>query len=338
MLRPKVSVIIPMYNCERYIKKCLDSLLEQSVSEYEVIIVNDGSTDGSEKLVSDYICTHRASYFRLISKTNGGISSARNVGIENANGKWLTFVDADDWVESDYLKSMLEPVEKEPADFCIAGYRKYFEDSGEMKDCYAPQNCSCMREKAINKIYFPAPFARMYSRSIVMDNGLRFDERLRVGEDQAFNFNYLCYVKRCLLINVRYYIYRIHSNSITKKSTSPLVRKHSFEPVKRFWQSFSDTSIVKNAFLESRYLSQSMFDSLLWDVICEILEGNRGVDILNDPIASYIVDHYKSNNVTKEKLFTFLLKKRLSFLLEIIVKVYYDTRLHTLLKKFYHAH
>lgn len=339
MPQPKVSVIIPMYNCERYIEKCLESLLMQSASEYEVLIINDGSTDRSESLVKDFIDNNGAKHFRLISKANGGISSARNVGIEEACGDWITFVDADDWVERDFLKSMLDPLENSEADFCISGYYKYFEDTGEIKACYAPQNCCCSRDAAIGVIYYAAPFARMYSRAIVMKKGVRCDERILVGEDRTFNFEYLSHVKTCVMVNERQYIYRIHSSSISYKDVAPSKRKYSFESARRLWLSFSDPSIIENAFRESRYLSESIFDALLWDIICSVLEKDKSlVDVDNDPAARYIVDNYQANGAsTKEKVFVFLLKHRLWLLMEIIAKLYYGKRLRRILKRMFHT-
>ena len=339
MSDPKVSVVIPMYNCERYILKCLNSLLVQSISEYEVIIVNDGSTDNSERLVVTFIDTCKAKNFRLISKTNGGISSARNVGIEEASGDWLTFVDADDWVERDFLKSMLASVENTNADFCISGYFKYFEDTGKKQACYSPENNCCTRDIAIEKIYYNAPISRMYSRTICMRNGVRFDERLHVGEDCAFNFDYLCYARTCVMINERQYIYRINLNSITHRNIDPERRKYSFESAKRFWTSFSNSAIIEKAFHTNRYLAESIFGALLWDVICSLLEKDKKnyLNIKKDPIAEYIIDNYEPKSSYKEKLFVFCLKHRLTLLLQVTVKLYYGKHLRTFWKKLFHT-
>lgn len=340
MINPKVTVIIPLYNCERYIEKCLESLLLQSASEYEVLIINDGSTDRSEKLVADFINNNGSKHFRMITKANGGVASARNVGIEFARGDWLTFVDADDWVDRDFLKSMLDSLENTNADFCISGYSKYFEDTGKIKECYAPQNGHCTRDTAICAIYYQAPISRMYSRMIVTKNNVRFNENLHIGEDRAFNFDYLCHVKTCVMVNERQYFYRIHSSSATHKDIEQTKRKHSFESARRFWLSFSDVSVIENAFQESRYLSESLFDALLWDFICSVLEKNKSlIDVNNDPIARYIVDNYRANDYSsREKLFVFLLKHRLDFLIGVIIKVYYDKRFRTIWKKFFHPY
>jgi hypothetical protein len=131
------------------------------------------------------------------------------------------------------------------------------------------------------------------------------------------------------MVNERQYIYRIHSSSISYKDVAPSKRKYSFESARRLWLSFSDPSIIENAFRESRHLSESIFDDLLWDIICSVLEKDKSlVDVDNDPAARYIVDNYQANGAsTKEKVFVFLLKHRLWLLMEIIAKLYYGKRL-----------
>ena len=100
-----ISVIIPIYNCERLLSRCLDSILTQSYNDFEVLLVNDGSTDGTANVCKEYV-EKTEGKFRYIEKVNGGVSSARNIGINNANGEYICFVDADDYVHQDYLKCL----------------------------------------------------------------------------------------------------------------------------------------------------------------------------------------------------------------------------------------
>ena len=130
---PYVSIIIPVYNVEKYILECLESVIGQTYNDYEVIIVNDGSDDISDLLISNFIVENKADKFRLITKENGGVSSARNVGLDVAKGEWVTFIDGDDWVEPDYLKVLVDCLRQYPSDLCIGGYQAFDEDSSEFE-------------------------------------------------------------------------------------------------------------------------------------------------------------------------------------------------------------
>ena len=118
-----VSIIIPVCNLEKYIRKCLQSVLDQTFHNYEVIVINDGSQDKSQDIIEEFIETNHLSNFKLINKKNGGLSAARNDGMSQAEGKWITFIDGDDWIEPNYLFAMMEALEKHPSDLCYAGYR-----------------------------------------------------------------------------------------------------------------------------------------------------------------------------------------------------------------------
>ena len=103
---PLISIIVPVYNVEKYLKKCLDSILSQTYKNFEVIIVNDGSPDNSQKIIDEY--KKKDKRIIVLEKENGGLSSARNYGIEHANGKYISFVDADDYIEKDYVEKLYD--------------------------------------------------------------------------------------------------------------------------------------------------------------------------------------------------------------------------------------
>jgi glycosyltransferase involved in cell wall biosynthesis len=118
MQKPKVSVVIPNYNSEDYIHRCIDSLLNQSFKDFELIIIDDGSTDNSGMIADHYASTH--SCVKVIHQANSGVSAARQVGLTAARGKYVTFVDPDDWVEPDMLQCLVGKAEQEDVDilFC----------------------------------------------------------------------------------------------------------------------------------------------------------------------------------------------------------------------------
>ena len=110
---PKFSVIVPVYNTEKYLRKCIDSILNQSYDDYEIIIVNDGSTDSSKKIINEY-CKTFSSKIKGVHKKNGGLSDARNKGVKKACGDYLLFVDSDDYIEKNLLKTLSKKLKDEP--------------------------------------------------------------------------------------------------------------------------------------------------------------------------------------------------------------------------------
>ena len=122
---PKISIIIPVYNTQNYVLACLESIVAQTFRDYEVIIVNDGSTDNSESLISQFITERDLKNFILITQENKGLCAARNTGLSHARGEWIAFVDSDDWMGPDYLTDMIQAVDGKDADFCLTRFQAY---------------------------------------------------------------------------------------------------------------------------------------------------------------------------------------------------------------------
>ena len=122
--KPKISIIIPVYNAEKYISRCLDSVITQDYTNLEIICINDGSKDKSLAILQDY--AQKDSRIIVISQSNQGAASARNYGLSVATGKYISFIDADDWVRADYLESLYKLQKSESADMVICEYEKNF--------------------------------------------------------------------------------------------------------------------------------------------------------------------------------------------------------------------
>lgn len=122
MQNPKVSIIVPVYNVEKYLKKCLNSLINQTLIDIEIICVNDGSTDNSEKILQQF--AKQDSRVKILSQQNKGQSVARNVAIENATGDYLGFVDSDDWVDLDYFEKLYNRAKEFECDIACAGFKR----------------------------------------------------------------------------------------------------------------------------------------------------------------------------------------------------------------------
>ena len=122
MSNPTVSVIIPVYNAQEGIKQCIDSLLNQSFTDFEIILINDGSTDNSLEVIKKYAADN--DFIRVIDKENEGVAKTRNKGIQLANGKYIVFIDNDDFVDSDYLERFYNEIDQEQLDIVLGGYKR----------------------------------------------------------------------------------------------------------------------------------------------------------------------------------------------------------------------
>lgn len=177
------SVIIPAYNAEKTIERCLDSLLPQLPEDGEIILVDDGSVDRTLDICKEYTC--RSDQLRVISKANGGVSSARNAGLDAAQGTYILFVDSDDIVTSDYFQQLRKATENEP-DFVV-----FHMDDRSLKNrletlCAEQTETRRILGKAMRRQLLNCIWAKAFRRSIISENSLRFDERLSIGEDKVF--------------------------------------------------------------------------------------------------------------------------------------------------------
>ena len=125
-----ISIIVPIYNVENYLRQCLDSIVSQTYQNFECLLINDGSSDNSADICREYI--EKDSRFRYFEKENVGVSSARNLGIERSKGQYITFIDSDDWVDSEYLEVLYRALIEEKADIAISTYKQFNMDD----NCY----------------------------------------------------------------------------------------------------------------------------------------------------------------------------------------------------------
>lgn len=204
---PGVSIIIPIYNAALYLSRCLDSLLSQSVHEWEAILVDDGSTDESGKLIDSYAA--KDARFVAIHQVNGGVSNARNKGIDAARGDYVIFVDADDWVEADFLGSLLRVAAHGVADYVASGYRSHYRHSDVDNDLgrvgYAePMPVTFLFLSAQS----PYPWGKIFKRSLLLLHRIRFQEEMSVGEDTLFCYRYLIHADKVAISHDILYHYK----------------------------------------------------------------------------------------------------------------------------------
>lgn len=211
--KPLLSVIIPMYNCAPVIERCLKSIDYQ---DCEIVVVNDGSSDDSSEVVTNYALSHPN--VRLINKPNGGVSSARNLGIEKAQGKYIAFVDADDYVLHGGFQYVVELAEKNDADvlkFDLRSTRKdviqnYFEsvDTSHVTIIKTTGKDVLMRHDIADTVVWDG----IYRRDLIINNHIRFHTDLKLHEDDVFNGMVYCHARTVIAANVVMYCYVIASS------------------------------------------------------------------------------------------------------------------------------
>ncbi len=205
-----VSIIIPAYNAEKYIEKCLDSLLSQTLKEIEIIVINDGSKDNTESIIKSY-SDKRIKYYK---NTNHGIGYTRNFGIDKATGKYIMFLDSDDYVEKNICEELYNKAEKDNLDLVICDFYKEYDNGNKETIKTSSFKNSTLKDNPDIITEFLSPWGKLYKRELIKDNNIRFVENLKY-EDAPFviealdRANLIGKVDKCLV----HYI--VHGNSET---------------------------------------------------------------------------------------------------------------------------
>lgn len=202
---PLISIIVPIYNAEKYINRCIQSILRQTFNGWELLLVNDGSTDKSSEICNEYAA--KDNRIRVLHKENGGVSSARNYGIRYSRGKWLTFIDIDDYVQDSFLEILVKEVDV--ADLIVSGAH-YIND----KISFLPPDRLVdisddlpFLDEQLCSIYLMTCWAKLFKRNFIINEGLYFDKLLRIGEDTEFVLRYLRYIKTIKFVHTLGYYY-----------------------------------------------------------------------------------------------------------------------------------
>jgi glycosyltransferase EpsH len=222
----KYSVIIPAYNAEDTIERCLQSLLVQKREDVEIIVVNDGSTDKTANIINNIAATNKTVV--CLHQANGGVSSARNNGLAHATGTYITFVDSDDWVSSDYFETINGVLKDFDYDFIRVSQLTVKGD--EYGEKLVPAFDSSNHEEIIQRLvsdmcqkHINSPTGMFYKRQIIEENAVRFKEDIEVGEDRTFNIQYALNIKSFrVLENPLYIICLENETSLSRKKRDDL--------------------------------------------------------------------------------------------------------------------
>lgn len=225
-----ISVIVPVYNADKFLNRCIDSILNQSYCNFELILVNDGSTDQSGVICDKYL--QQDDRVRVIHKVNGGVSSARNAGMREAKGQFVLFVDSDDWLEAEYIEQII-PLGSE--DFVYGGYKQY--DHGVFVESHTPQE-RIMTLNEVKEHFFTLlrqqysfyyVWCCCYNTSILKEKGICFNTDKKIGEDMLFNIQYLENCKTIRFVSIHSYCHDGVDNSLVRRYYPDRADKEKYE-------------------------------------------------------------------------------------------------------------
>lgn len=220
---PKISVIIPVYNVEKYLNRCIDSVLSQTFRDLELILVDDGSPDRCGEICDNYAA--KDNRIKVIHKQNAGVSAARNTGIAVACGEYIMFVDSDDYIDSQMLEELLQKADAD-VDMVVSSIRMVCKDKVydfKMQNRqYSPKDIMedyCLEK--FPKICLCGPCCKLYKKSVLDANAIRFNEKMSLGEDTDFNLQYISVIKNIITTDKIYYFYmRDNEDSLFTKFRS----------------------------------------------------------------------------------------------------------------------
>ena len=246
-MNPKVSVIVPIYNVEKYLERCLKSLVNQSLQEIEIILIDDGSTDNSPLICDQY--AKQDGRIKVVHKQNQGLGMARNTGLELASGEYVVFIDSDDFIEKNAYQEMYDMIKSENAEMLITNYYEYITNTGEKKEMKTVRNVRIVEGEEIKKVacqmvgFSPlekneddigmSVWKNMYLRKFIEENQIKFySEREYVSEDAIFQLVTVPKMKKVILSTNCYYYYCQNDN----QSLSATFRESKFEEYKKLYQ------------------------------------------------------------------------------------------------------
>lgn len=269
---PTISVIVPVYKAESYLHRCVDSILAQTFSDFEVLLIDDGSPDKSGEICDEYAL--KDSRVRVFHKENGGVSSARNLGLDNAVGDFVMFVDSDDWIVSDCLELCIKEIFENELDALQFGFVQVWNDSKSYRiknGTYILSGKQYLQTRNFNV----AVWAGVYKRNIIEEYNLRFPSQLKLAEDQIFTLSFFRYVQRIKYLekSLYYYLQREDSAVHNSKSKDMLLSCKKLIELSKEWPP-----------------SKSFIDKMIVNFIIEMLKNN-------DVSYKILKEIYKSQNV-----------------------------------------
>lgn len=327
-----ISIILPVYNCEKYIDNAIMSVINQTYSKWELIIINDGSTDNTLNVCEKYLSDER---IKIVNKKNEGPSAARNLGIRNARGNYIMFIDSDDTYSPEMLEKMYNNI-KEFQLVCCNNYKiqKNKKEGNNLNSNITTNDRGLKNFIEILQINrkFNVVWNKMYIKDIIIKNSIFFNESINLGEDYEFNVEYCKYIEKAIFIKDYLYNYNIFSNSISSN-----YRKDEFEirfnNVKKNEKLYDEKKYSKEIVYQKyiEVLIQSAISLIEKNKSMALKEKKRTIMEYSKIIADTVNCDWNLYNTLEDKIIIFFLKEHL------YNYIYYYIKLRIKIKKIMYA-
>ncbi|MCL1946740.1 MAG: glycosyltransferase [Chitinivibrionia bacterium] len=315
---PKISVIIPVYNAEKYLEKCIDSVLLQTFTDFECILIDDGSPDNSGKICDGY--AKKDERIKVVHQENGGVSCARNAGLDIAQGEWITFIDSDDWVDENYLELMYNNAINKTCDLSICGLRS-IDKNGKLIIESKQYPVMFFDKVSAKKILFgfeyftTATVSKLVNRKYIYENNIRFDMEVKVCEDGLFWFEIIDKIDRVLYDSTPCYNYMRNENSALNSTMAVDKYMTNYIATRKMAQIEKNRSVLRKI---------KSYEALVAHYLCDILLQR---DI-------FIKEKYKFyRKHLLNSLFYYLLDRDIGKRDKIMAVLYLFPKVYTTLKK-----
>lgn len=323
-MQPLISVIVPIYNAERYLKHCIESLITQTEPNIEIILINDGSTDKSLVIANEY--AKKDSRITVINQVNSGPSDARNKGIDLSQGKYLSFIDADDWVEIGMYKEMLNQVHDQKVDIIYSNKRIVFKNTSIEHSPLKILKRTIFKRNEIIKHIVPLALefghintmaSNLYCNDMISKNKIRLNKDIKYGEDWIFNLECLKHSHSIFYVDDSFYNYRRDiesSSSIYNDKTFETNGKLIFKTSQEYAEHFNNDIYIGGAnFL--KVTIHCIINEYKRKDIKFTDKINRIMTMLNDPSFKEAIKYANLKKLSyKNKIFAFLINLRLNWL------------------------
>lgn len=307
---PQISIIVPVYNAEKYLHKCITSILSQTFSNIEVLLIDDGSIDNSGLICDEYAAIDTR--IRVIHKDNGGVSSARNVGIENAKGEWITFVDSDDWIVNTMYEEMYQTAMLDNADVVYCDINMIYADSNHV---WAAASLGHCKEEFLNNFISSTwtSLCNVLAKRIIFEkNQIRSPEYTLYCEDYHVVTRVMYYATKISHINKPLYCY----NRINESST-----------MNNFTKIYSEGEYLVNVDMINFFKAKGLYDVCAESLNWRYLRSVRNWVWDSEKFDKFRLEHTDSHNFiwtcpyinNKLKIMMWLLSRRLKFIARFIL-------------------
>lgn len=332
-MKDLISIIVPIYNVEKYLNKCIESIVNQTYENIEIILIDDGSNDNSGIICDEY--AKKDNRIIVVHKENGGVSSARNKGLKIAKGEWISFVDADDWIEQTFCQTLLNKVTQEQADIALCGYNRITDNRIEKINANNQEVFLNSNEYLVKSLNPQTGFGFCHMKLIKKEvlKSISFNERIEVGEDALFNIQLSTYIKKAVFLKQPLYNYRINNQSVVKRYDENYANKYlkSMKIIEEYiWQEYNEEN-EENIEIKQNYYNFVAYHIMLIIVnycyhhdnkMCNAQRKNMLKEVINNDL--FIIGLKKSNynNISlTRKITLYTLKHKLYWLTAIICKI-----------------